>query len=192
MNKTRINFWLDTLIFIAFLVTLVTGLTLWLGPQGNHNHQAAILLGFSRRSWLNLHAWAGLGMIMGVLIHLALHLSWVTCIARRFFEKKLAQSARLNFLLDHLQFAAFLMVSLSGLVNWLVLPGGGYRGGRNPLYHTTFLSLNRPDWTDVHLWSALLFIIIVIIHLALHWQWIMCVVRRYTRTAFCASNECAT
>jgi hypothetical protein len=100
-------------------------------------------------------------------------------VAQRFWGKTSSQ-ARLNFGLDSLLFAAFSMNSLSGLVIWLVLFGGGYRGGRNPLHHAALFGLTRPDWLDLHRWAGLLMLLIVGIHLLLHGRWIICAVRNYT------------
>jgi hypothetical protein len=94
-------------------------------------------------------------------------------------------------------FIAFFMASLSGLVAWLVLGSGGYRGGRNPLYNASLLSLTRHDWSDLHLWAGLAMMAVLTVHLALHWKWVMCVIRRYGEAALCsfrqqpASNECS-
>ena len=53
------------------------------------------------------------------------------------------------------------------------------------------MTLARHDWKDIHLWAGLAMIVILVVHLALHWQWIVCVVRRYAQAAFCRSDECA-
>jgi hypothetical protein len=84
------------------------------------------------------------------------------------------------------------MTSLSGLVAWLILPSSGYQGGRNPFYNATFYSLTRHQWNDIHLWVSLVMIGIVLVHLALHWRWIVCTARRYTQATFCRPDECVT
>lgn len=190
-GKTKFNFWFDVTIFTAFLVTAFTGLLLWLVIPSGPGRGALLFMGLTRRTWVDLHNWIGLGMLAGVVVHLALHWRWISCVADRFF-KKLVRQARLNFTLNSLLFAAFFLVSLSGLVAWLVLPGGGYRGGRNPFYKATLLGLTHHDWTDLHLWAGLAMIVILVIHLALHWRWVLCIARRYARAAICQPNECAS
>ena len=64
-NKTKYNFWLDATIFIAFLITAITGLLLWLVIPHEQGSQALSLLGLSRRTWVGLHDWAGLAMLIG-------------------------------------------------------------------------------------------------------------------------------
>jgi len=183
-SKTKYNFWLDPTIFIAFLITAATGLPLWLAiPHGQGSSQALSLLGLSRRTWVDIHDWAGLTMLIGATTHIILHWEWITCVAGRFFGK-LARQARLNFSLNSLLFVAFVLVNLSGLVAWLVLPSGGYRGGRNPLHNASLLGLTRYGWNDVHLWVGLAMIAVLVVHLALHWRWVACSIRRYAQAAF--------
>ena len=189
-GKTKNNFWLDVTIFTMFLVTALTGLLLWLLLPDGRGSGNTIFLGLTRNAWVDLHNWVGLAMLAGVTLHLVLHWKWISCVSRRYF-KKLARQARLNFSLNSLLFIAFFLVNLSGLIVWLVLPSGGYQGGRNPFYNATILTLTRHGWKDLHLWAGLALIVILTIHLVLHWQWVMCVARRYTRAALCQSDECA-
>jgi hypothetical protein len=64
--------------------------------------------------------------------------------------------------------AAFILLSvltLTGVTNWLLLPRG-YETARGGL---VFL---RHALRTVHEWTALLFVFVVLIHLALHWAYI--------------------
>ena len=36
----------------------------------------------------------------------------------------------------------------------------------------TFWSLSRHDWGDLHDWVAVALLVVVIIHIILHWKWI--------------------
>jgi cytochrome b len=189
-GKTKDNFWLDVTIFTLFLATALTGLLLWLVLPDGRGSGNTIFLGLTRNTWIDLHNWVGLAMLAGVTLHLVLHWKWITCVSRRYF-KKLARQARINFSLNSLLFVAFFLVNISGLIVWLVLPSGGYQGGRNPFYNATIFTLTRHGWKDLHLWVGLALIVILTIHLVLHWQWVTCVARRYTRAALCQSDECA-
>ncbi len=87
-GKGKLLYWVDVAIFLAFLVSGVSGLVLWLaGPagfQGGRNpHYYDLALGLSRGAWNDLHVWASLAMGLGVLVHLALHWSWIVCVTRR-------------------------------------------------------------------------------------------------------------
>jgi len=69
------------------------------------------------------------------------------------------------------------LLSVSGLltivtgVYFLVLPSGGYQGGRNPDYGKTFL-FDRDVWVDIHTWTGILMVAVAIFHIALHWRWV--------------------
>jgi len=190
-GNTKFNFWFDISIFIAFIITAITGVLLWLVIPSGPGSGWIIFAGLTRQEWVNLHNWVGLTMLLGVGLHLVLHWRWIVCVAERFF-KRLTQQVRINFTLDSLMFVTFFLSGLSGLVAWLVLPSGGYRGGRNPFYGLTLLGLARHDWSDLHLWASLVLMAILLIHLVLHWQWLVCVIRRYTQTAVCQPGKCAT
>ena len=69
------------------------------------------------------------------------------------------------WIVNILSFILFSILTLTGLINWLLLPRG-YRGEGGAL-----VSL-RHFLRDVHEWTALLFIFIVLVHLVLHWSYI--------------------
>jgi len=191
LGKNRTNFWLDVIIFITFVMTASTGLLLWLIIPSGQGKGWYVFFGLTRHNWVDLHNWVGLAMLVGVSLHLILHWRWIVCVIQRFFSK-LAGQARVNFSLDSVLFVFFFLTMLSGLVAWLVLPSGGYRGGRNPFFNATLFGLSRHNWNDLHLWAGLVMLSIVILHLILHWQWIVCTARRYAQAALNSPGECAT
>lgn len=86
---------------------------------------------------------------------------------------------RLNIAINILSLATFIISTISGLVLWLALPDGyGYRGGRGDLVDQSFWGMLRPEWLDLHNSSSLIFVALVIIHIALHWKWFKNLPRR--------------
>ena len=67
-------------------------------------------------------------------------------------------------------------------VLWLVLPQGGYQGGRNASYASVFLGLERAVWSDLHTLSSLVLIAGIGVHLVVHWKWIVYVGKRVLPT----------
>ncbi|MCB0214028.1 MAG: DUF4405 domain-containing protein [Anaerolineae bacterium] len=179
-NKATINFWLDSLLFGLFILTVTVGLLLWQVMLGGRGNQEAPFLGVTQHDWVIIHVWVAMGLLIGSVMHLILHWRWITCIAGRIFGK-VAEQARCNFWLDGLLLVVFALVSISGLLLEFVLPSGGFQGGRNLFYNTLFLTLTRHGWRDLHLWSALLFVAVLTVHGALHWRWITCTVRRQVK-----------
>ncbi len=67
-------------------------------------------------------------------------------------------------------FVLFSILSLTGLINWLFVPKGGGGGFAGNFRH--FLR-------EVHEWTALLFIVMVVIHTVLHWTYIKANLQKY-------------
>jgi hypothetical protein len=85
--------------------------------------------------------------------------------------------AKLNYVLDAVIALAFLLSAATG-VAFMVMGEGGYQGGRNPGFATSFIGLSRGTWSDLHTLGSLIMIAGVAVHIALHWRWIVCVSRR--------------
>lgn len=64
-----------------------------------------------------------------------------------------------------LSFVLFIVLSGTGLLNWLVLPRGYEARG-------SFLVSLRHFFVSVHEWAALIFIIVVAVHIVLHWAYV--------------------
>jgi hypothetical protein len=94
-----------------------------------------------------------------------------------------------NFLIDLLAFLVLLGLGFTGYIMKYVLPPGsggrygrGFRGGRGVEMEQAeqirqFWSLGRHDWGDVHFYLAVVFAVLMIIHIILHWTWIKCYIK---------------
>jgi hypothetical protein len=89
-----------------------------------------------------------------------------------------------NFVIDGAAFVAFLALMSTGLVlNFQLPPGsGGLHGmgtghGANEREISLLWQSTRHEWGQIHLWIAWALIAILALHLLLHWNWIVCVVR---------------
>jgi hypothetical protein len=91
-------------------------------------------------------------------------------------RKGLSTQTRRNWLIDAALFVGGILAALSG-VYFLFLPSGGYRGGRNPLYGVTIL-FSRHTWDALHTWAGVAMIGAVVIHLAVHWRWVVMMAKR--------------
>jgi len=157
-NRTKLNFRLNVLIFAAFGVTALTGGLLGLAVK--HSPPLAFF-GRTRSVWVDIHSWAGVGLFIGVALHLALNWKWVSGVARRFL--KVAWPIRRNFVLDVLLVVIFLAVTVSGLLDWLTFP-----------LRDTLDDSHHPQLGWLTLFATL-------VHIALHWKWVVRVVCRYSR-----------
>ncbi len=80
------------------------------------------------------------------------------------------KKADLNFLVDFGAFLGFLTLISTGLVMYFVLPA---RSGRNMVW-----GLTRHEWGDIHFWISIIFLLLIVIHTILHWNWISCMVKK--------------
>ena len=93
----------------------------------------------------------------------------------------------LNFIVDFISFLDLLVLACTGFIIEFILPPGtgggggggfGYRGGRGPAAEVKSLwSMTRHEWGKIHFHLAILFLILMLVHLVLHWTWIKCYVK---------------
>ncbi len=97
-----------------------------------------------------------------------------------------------NYAVDFLMIYAFIAINLSGFILWFILPMG--MGSRISDYcHKTFktglgptgnawsaFDLPRYIWVELHSWIAVIAIGIILIHIVLHWKWIVKTMKRVT------------
>ncbi len=76
------------------------------------------------------------------------------------------------WLVNTVSFILFSILTLTGLTNWLLLPKGYQAKGG-------FLISLRHFLREIHEWTALLFILIVLVHLVLHWAYIQSNLKKY-------------
>ncbi len=79
MNKAERNYFVDTLIGIAFLVVGISALV-FLIPTDWINFSISTtptVLGLDFGLWQSLHKWAGIAMLVGVAVHQLLHWKWI-------------------------------------------------------------------------------------------------------------------
>lgn len=76
------------------------------------------------------------------------------------------------FWTDVLLAVSFVLLAVTGAVmRWVLPPGtGGRHGGRAA--GRELLNMSRHDFGDVHFWIAGIMVLLVLLHLALHWGWI--------------------
>ncbi|MCB2154363.1 DUF4405 domain-containing protein [bacterium] len=86
-----------------------------------------------------------------------------------------------NFFVDAVALAAFLFLTTTGLLMRYTLPPGS--GGRHGGEGTSVWGLTRHDWGGVHFWIAVGMLVVLAVHLLLHWRWILAVVRGKPREA---------
>ena len=97
----------------------------------------------------------------------------------------------LNFIIDLVSFVDLAGLVVTGFIIKYVLPPG--TGGRGRMLHQgmggehtkEFWSMTRHEWGDIHFYLAVLFAILMCVHVILHWGWI----KSYLKTLFGLSGR---
>lgn len=119
-----------------------------------------------RLTGIAIHEWLGVAGAAAVVVHLLLHWEWIVSVTRRFLGRT-SGAARLNYVVDALFFIDLVVISLSGLmVSQALLPLVGLAAPGGTV------------WLVAHSLSADLALVLVAVHAALHWKWIVNAVRR--------------
>lgn len=132
----------------------------------------AIFLGFliamdPHSTGIAIHEWLATSLIAVLVVHLLLSWVWITQITRRFMSKVNNQT-RINYILNWILFIDGTVIMLSGfMISESLLP---------------FLGIQLPHnfaWRSLHELSTNLFLILLGLHTALHWSWIVEATKRY-------------
>ena len=120
-----------------------------------------------RSSGLAIHEWLSLSMLAAMTVHLLLNWDWIIQITSRFFGK-LGGLNRVNYILNWLLFVDGTLIMISGImISESALP---------------LMGIQLPQgfgWRRLHDMSANLFLLMLGIHTALHWNWIVNTINRY-------------
>ena len=120
-----------------------------------------------RSSGIAIHEWLSLAMLAALTLHLLLSWDWIINISQRFFGK-LGTQNRLNYILNWLLFIDGTLLIVSGvMISEVAMP---------------FLGIRLPEgfaWRRLHDMSANLGLLMLGLHTALHWSWIVNTFSRY-------------
>jgi hypothetical protein len=185
-RQTRQNWLIDATVFIGALVAILTGIYFLFLPvggyQGGRNPYYGLTILFGRQTWDDLHVWGGVLMIAAVVVHFAMHWSWVKMMAKRVKRtllgegSKFSRGAKINVLVDLAVGLGFLISAVTGIY-FLFLPTG-YQGGRTAGWDPNFL-FSRATWDLLHTWGAVVMVLGALLHLLIHWRWVVKVTRRF-------------
>jgi hypothetical protein len=132
----------------------------------------AIFIGFliamdPRSTGIAIHEWFTLAALGAILIHLLLNWDWIAQVTSRFIGKVSGRS-RINYVLNWLLFIDGILIMLSGiLISKAVVPA---------------LGITLPEgfaWRRLHDMSANLGLLMLGLHTALHWAWIVNAFKTY-------------
>jgi hypothetical protein len=116
---------------------------------------------------ITVHEWLAVSLAGAVITHLLFHWDWIVKVGREFF-KKLRHQSRLNFVVNTLFFIAMTGTLFSGLlISESVLSTFGIH-----------LDVSR-SWKSIHVLLSDASVILLGVHFALHWKWVVTNIGRY-------------
>ncbi len=86
----RLNYWIDILLLVCFIIVGVSGLVLHFAfvsgvPGGG---KAVTFLGTTKAAWQPWHTYSGIAMILLIVVHLILHLKWLWRMTKNLFVRR--------------------------------------------------------------------------------------------------------
>lgn len=108
---------------------------------------------------LVFHEWGSVIIGLVGILHLIFNWKWVTCVSKKALSEGITGKARFCYVLNWTLFIDMLVILISGLfISKVVLP-----------YFRYFPTVN---WLPIHIVSSFVGLVIIGMHLGLHWNWI--------------------
>ncbi|MBN1993014.1 MAG: hypothetical protein JW953_09950 [Anaerolineae bacterium] len=148
MTKQKKNFWLDIILLVLFIVTIVS-------PAGHHSTVG-----------LMIHSVAGAIMILGSLVHVAWHWDWVKANILR-YPRVPGRAVLANRRIDLLLLVLLVLCGGSGLLVWVM--------DLTSLNQVIFL---QRHWAGLHRLTGMAMFLLMGPHLAHHAKWLVCMARK--------------
>lgn len=93
--------------------------------------------------------------------------------------------AKINYIIDFILLLFFVGTAITGLIIFFFMPSGVRRGGSQ-----NFIGIVKGTWTDVHNWLGIVMIVIAVIHIVLHWKWIVCLTKNVFKIEINKNDKC--
>jgi hypothetical protein len=123
-----------------------------------------------RFTGIALHEWLSLAFAAVIVIHVVIHWQWITTVGLSFM-RKLGASGRFSFVLNTLLFVVVTLLIYSGIaISRDAMPALGID------IHGSMA------WRGLHRAFSNISVVLIGLHIALHWRWIVNLFRRQSRT----------
>jgi NADH:ubiquinone oxidoreductase subunit 5 (subunit L)/multisubunit Na+/H+ antiporter MnhA subunit len=81
---------------------------------------------------------------------------------------------KVKYIVDVLMGISFLITAITGLIIFIFLPGGVPRSG-----YQSFFGIIKNIWAEWHNYVGILMILLVLVHLILNLNWIICMTKSF-------------
>jgi len=126
-----------------------------------------VLVNIPQATGIPFHEWASVLFIVPLLVHILMDWQWIVNITKRMFGK-LPGEVRFNHLFDLIIFIMMTLALMTGFViSEAALPALGIH------------VIIDPFWSTMHDLTANLTMLLIGVHLAMHWKWLVNSSKRY-------------
>ncbi len=80
------------------------------------------------------------------------------------------EKKRMHAIIDAIAFACFVFITATGLLMHYILPPGSGR-------FIELWGMDRHQWGQIHFWISVAFLVVLALHVVLHWKWIISMVK---------------
>ena len=94
--------------------------------------------------------------------------------------------ATVNFIVDAIAFLAFVCLTVTGFVIKYAPHG---RPGGGPGLSENWLGVPHHAWGEIHFVASVVFVVLVLVHIVLHWTWIKGSVKSMFACSACPPAE---
>lgn len=126
-----------------------------------------VLVNIPQATGIPFHEWASVIFIIPLLVHILLDWKWIVSVTKRMFGR-LPGEVRFNHIFDLIIFIMMTLALMTGFViSEAALPAIGIHVAIDPF------------WSMMHDLTANLTMVLIGVHLAMHWGWIVRSMKRY-------------
>jgi len=116
---------------------------------------------------MEFHEIGGLILCAFFVIHILLNRKWIVSVSKKLFSKDLAFKLRFGYVIDFLLLIAMSAVLVSGIfISKVVFTG---------------ISVHSGSWKIIHFFAAALLLVLVGIHVGLHWGFVTGMFKKYVK-----------
>jgi len=162
MSKNERNYWLNWVLFLVFLITIISGFLLWIKIPNNY---MSTFTRIDRTALVTLHIGSGLIGLLGVVIHINWHWSWLKAL-RYSPVRRLNKHVRTNRIINRLTWLAYITSTVFGLLAWML----------SSILSTETIKI----FSRFHVTTSLGCLVLLVTHLSLHKKWIVSAIQRYS------------
>ena len=126
-----------------------------------------VFVNIPQATGIPIHEWASVLFIIPLLVHILLDWKWIVNVTKRMFGR-LPGEVRFNHIFDLIIFIMMTLALMTGFViSEAALPAIGIHVAIDPF------------WSMMHDLTANLTMVLIGVHLAMHWGWVVSSVKRY-------------